>query len=266
MPVDIVNLPHGLTITDLRVKGIEATIRGSQAAIRKVASLKLRYPADFYDRLAGEFNISVQANHIRLPRGLEITRIKPLFLTGIIAEIASKTVSVTIKSVGKPAPGFEITALTAKPATIVLKGAKNRIIHIESIATKPIDINGRSETFRGELAIDQSAYPNVIATPSVILVEIGVREQSITRKFKDIVVKGRNCTYPFSITPKTLSIEVKGPVSAVSTLDSGNGLNVSVDLKGLKAGVYVRRAVINLPVQFMLVRVWPEVFTVKIGN
>ncbi len=266
IPVEIVNLPHGLTITNFNIKGIEATVKGSQAALKKVAAQKLRYSADIADRFAGEFNISIQAKNIQLPRGLVITQITPPFLTGTIVEIQSKTVSVNIKSEGKPAPGFEITAFTAKPETIVVKGAKNSIINIESITTKPIDINGRSETFRSELAIDISAYPNIIAAPSMILAEIVVQEQNTTQKFKNISVEGKNCAYPFSITPGSLDIEVKGPVNVINKLDLGNDLQLYVDLKGLKPGVYVRRAVITIPVQLMLVRVKPEVFTVKIGN
>ena len=268
IPVEIVNLPHGLTITDLNVTGVEATVKGSEAVLKKVGH-QLRYSAYLADALAGEFNLPIQANNIELPHGLVITQIKPSFLIGAVVEIQSKTVPVNIKLEGKPAPGYEITAFTAKPETIVLQGAKNSIINIESITTKPIDVNGRSETFRSETAIDQidqSDYPNVIATPSVILVEIVVQEESTTKKFKDISVEGKNGAYPFSITPGALDIEVKGTVNAINTLDLGNDLKVYVDLKGLKPGVYVRRAVIILPVQLMLVRVKPEVFTVKIGK
>ncbi len=259
------NLPHGLTITDLNVTGVEATVKGSEAVLKKVASY-LRYSAYLADALAGEFNLPIQANNIELPNGLVITQIKPSFLTGAVVEIQSKTVPVNIKSEGKPAPGFQIAAFTAKPETIVLQGAKKSIINIESIPTKLIDINGRSETFRSETAIDISDYPNVIATPNVILAEIVVQEKNTTRKFKDISVEGKNGAYPFSITPGELDIEIKGPVNAINKLDIGNDLKIYVDLKGLKPGVYVRRAVITLPVRLMLVRVKPEVFTVKIGN
>jgi len=266
IPVEIVNLPHGLTITGLNVTGVEATVKGSETALKKVGPNQLRYSAYLADASAGEFHLPIQANNIELPHGLVITQIKPFFLTGAVVKIQSKTVRVNIKSEGKPAPGFEIAAFKAKPETIVLQGAQNSIINIESIPTKLIDINGRSETFRSETAIDISDYPNIIATPNVILAEIVVQEKNTTRIFKAISVEGKNGAYPFSITPGELDIEVKGTVNAINKLDLGNDLKIYVDLKGLKPGVYVRRAVITLPVQLMLVRVKPEVFTVKIGN
>ncbi len=262
IPIEIVNFPHGLAITGLNVKGVEATVKGSPAALKKLAEHKLRYPVDLTNAVVGLLNISILTDKIQLPRGLEIIQIKPSFLTGMIVEIQSKTVPVKIKSEGKPAPGFEIAAITAKPETIMLQGAKNSLINIESITTKPIDISGRSETFRIETALEHPDFPDVIATPNVIIAEIAIHERNITRKFKDISVDGKNGAYPFTITPDALDIEVKGPANAIDTLD----LKVYVDLKGLKPGVYVRRAVIALPVRFMLVRVKPEVFTVKIGK
>ncbi len=268
LPVGIVNLHNGLAITGFNVKGVEAKVKGSESALKKLTAQKLNYSVDFVDASAGEFNIPIQANNLQLPRGLVIIQIKPSFLTGTVVEIQRKTVQVNIKLEGKPAPGFEISAFSAKPEKIVVQGEKNNIINIESINTKPININGRSETFRSETTIEQteSDYPNYIATSNVILVEIVIQEQNTTRKLKDISVEGKNCPYPFSITPGVLDIEVKGPVNAINKLNLGNDLNIYVDLKGLKPGVYVRRAVITIPVRLMLVGVKPEVFTVKIGN
>ena len=266
VPIEIVNFPKRLIISDLNVKGVEATVNGSQAALKKLAEHKLRYPVDLTNAVVGLLNIPIRTDNIPLPRGLVISQIKPPFLTGTVVEIRSKSVPVQIKLTGKPAPGFEIAAITAKPATIVLRGAKNSLINIESIATKPIDISGLSETFRIETALDHPDYPDVIADPNVILAEIVVQEQNVAKEFKGIPVEGKNGVHPFSITPALLDIEVKGPVNAINKLDLGNDLKVYVDLKGLKPGVYVRRAVIALPVQLMLVRVKPEVFTVKIGK
>ncbi len=266
IPIETVNLPHRLTITGLNVKGVEATLKGSQAALKQLAAHKLRYTADIANAVVGQLNISIRADKIQLPRGLEITSISPSFLTGAIVEIQSKTVPVNIKLVGKSAPGFEIADFTAKPVTVSVQGVNNSIINIASITTKPVDINGRSETFRIETALDHPDSPDIIAIPNVILAEIVVREQNTTRQFKDIPVEGKNSAHPFNITPGALDIEVKGPVNTINNLDLGNDLQVYVDLKGLKPGIYVRRAVITLPVQLMLVRVKPEIFTVKIGK
>ena len=50
----------------------------------------------------------------------------------------------------------------------------------------------------------------------------------------------------------------------IDKLHGGKGLQVYVDLKGLKPGVYKKRATITLPVKTTLIDAEPEIFKVKI--
>ena len=93
-----------------------------------------------------------------------------------------------------------------------------------------------------------------------------IEEQIVEREFKSITVEGKDSTYTFSITPPAIDIRVKGPVNILEKLYQEKELEVYIDLKGLKPGVYVRRASIILPVKTILVGVKPEIFTVKIDD
>ena len=95
---------------------------------------------------------------------------------------------------------------------------------------------------------------------------IVIKEKIVTRKFKDIPVKGKHTPYAFSISPPVIAIEVKGPVNILEKLLTEKSINVMVDLKDLKPGVFVRRAAITLPVNATLVSANPEIFTVKISD
>ncbi|MCP4050292.1 MAG: YbbR-like domain-containing protein, partial [bacterium] len=46
--------------------------------------------------------------------------------------------------------------------------------------------------------------------------------------------------------------------------DLTDKIKVSIDVKGLKPGVYARSAVIDLPLELIMTKAEPEVFTVKI--
>ena len=72
--------------------------------------------------------------------------------------------------------------------------------------------------------------------------------------------------YPFKISPPAIEITVKGPARSVNFLPSDPDFDVYVDLKGLVPGVYVRRAVILLPLPTTLVKATPELFTVHIRS
>ena len=104
----------------------------------------------------------------------------------------------------------------------------------------------------------------ICATSNIVLAEIYIAAKFATKQFEGIPVQGKNALYEFNISPGTLTLEIKGPLNIINTLQPQKDIHVFVELENLKPGVYVRRAAISLPVKTMLVNVEPELFTVKI--
>ena len=93
---------------------------------------------------------------------------------------------------------------------------------------------------------------------------IHIVETIASRKFTGIAVSGRNSPLQARINPSTMDIEVEGPTNILDGLEPDKGIDIHVDLAGLKPGVYVRRAVIGLPVKTTLISARPELFTVTL--
>jgi YbbR domain-containing protein len=121
-----------------------------------------------------------------------------------------------------------------------------------------------SESFKKEIALDLSENIKSVAHSGIVLAEIFIKEKIGTKKITDIFVQGKDTEYVYSIKPTAIEIEVKGPVNIVEKLIKDKGVEVYVDLKGLKPGIYIRRATITLPVKTTLISVKPEIFTVTI--
>jgi YbbR domain-containing protein len=100
------------------------------------------------------------------------------------------------------------------------------------------------------------------------MAEIYFAAKVVTKRFAGILVQGQNAPapYEFNISPGTLTLEIKGPLNIIDNLQPQKDIQVFVELKNLKPGVYVRRATISLPVKTTLVNVEPELFTVKISD
>ena len=167
---------------------------------------------------------------------------------------------------GRPAASFFIDDLIAKPATVMMCGPETILGAIDAVSTKPIDVNGRSESFKKETALDLKTGTDVCASSGIILAEIYIAEKEVTRRFEDIRVKGQNTPFNFSISPPTITIEIQGPQKIVEKLHPQKDIRVHVELKDLNPGVYVRRATIALPVKTSLVIVEPKLFTVKLAK
>ncbi len=263
IPIDLGKIPDGLSIIDPPLKGIEVRISCPESLVKTLSEIKSRYLLDLSDINEGVNNIPIRKDGIKLPSGISIINITPSFLTVKVEKELKKELPVIVSFSGKPAPGFFTYAVT-RPSSVMLKGPENILGPIEKIFTKPIDVNGLSESFKKEIALDLPECLDIISFSGIILAEVFIEEQIVAREFKNIPVKGKDSTYTFSITPPAIDIEIKGPVNLLEKLYQENELEVCIDLKGLKPGIYVRHASIILPVKTILVKVKPEIFTVKI--
>lgn len=266
IPVDLGIMPEGLTITGPLKKGIELRVRGSKSVIETLPELKLQYVLDLPDIDVGVSSVPIDQDRIPLPKGVSIVKVNPSFLTIKVENEIQKEVPVIITFSGKPASGFIVAGAVAEPVSVILRGPASILAPIVKVKTKPIDINGLSESFKKEIALNLAEDLEVDSSSRLVLAEILIEEKIGTKIFNDIPVVGKGILSSYSITPPTISIEVQGPINILKKLNAENGLQVYVDLKGLKPGVYVRRAAITLPVKTTLVGAQPEIFTVKIED
>jgi len=264
IPVGFDKNPSGLTITSFSPKNIEVRVRGPKSAIKDIHNLKLVYSADLSDVSTGLNSIPVNLEHVGFPKKLSIINVNPAFLD-VVADIEIyKKVSVEVFYTGEPASNFFVFDALAKPSSLILRGPEKLLHPIEKVLTKYIDINGASESFKKEITLDLPEDIDIVFPAGLIHAEIFLKEKFAIKKFSNIPVKGKNTKYSYSITPLAINIEIKGPVNILEKLKAKEEINVYVDLKGLKPGIYVRRVAITLPVKTTLSGVEPEIFTVKI--
>jgi YbbR domain-containing protein len=255
-----------LIITEHPPKGIEARVRALKALAKTLPEMELRYKMDVSDLLIGIHAIPVNPENVKLPQGISILKINPSFLTMKMEKEVKKAVPVVISISGDPAPGFEVVATKAEPSFIILRGSEKIVSQQKEIPTKPIDVNGISESFQKKIALDllEGTAAPFISKP--IHVEVQIKERIVSRKFRDIPVAGKGSPYPHKITPPVINIVVKGPENVLKKLQKDKEIKVQIDLNALKPGIYPRRAIITLPVTTTLVNVKPKIFTVTIKD
>jgi YbbR domain-containing protein len=154
--------------------------------------------------------------------------------------------------------------MLARPPTMLICGPETVVGLVDEIFTKPIDVTARSESFKKEIAVDLARGVEPCFSSNIVQAEIYLAAKVVTKRFAGILVQGQNAPDKFNISPGTLTLEIKGPLNIIDNLQPQKDIQVFVELKNLKPGVYVRRATISLPVKTTLVNVEPELFTVKI--
>jgi len=266
VPVTLINIPDGLVISPPFPKGIDVQVSGPKSTIQALKDRTLQYELDLSDKQIGNLTFPINKDHISLPPDVTIKKIKPSFLTVSIEKESIKIVPVHIALLGKPSAGHIISEMTVTPASVTLKGPKSQLDPIKEVHTKPVDINGAFESFKKETTLDLAqGIQSTIGSESV-LVELTIQEKVAIREFENIPVKGINTKYTYHISPTEIEIKIKGPINELDALDANKTINVHIDLNGLQPGIYMKPAVILLPVNIVLIQVEPEIFTVKIDN
>lgn len=266
LPVESDGIPAGLTLTGPPLPGIDVRVRGSKSALGNLSDLKLRYLLDLSAVNQGVNKISIDKKRISLPKGISVVKVHPAFITIRVDKEIKKELPVVIALAGKTASGYFVADAVAKPLTVILRGPENILGPMKKILTKPADLNGQSESFKKEIALNLAEEIEIAGSSKIVHAEIFVAEKIVTRNYNDIFVIGKDTPYTYEITPPKINIEVKGPLNVLEKLYAENGMEVYVELNGLKPGVYVRRATITLPVKTTLMGVKPEIFTVKINK
>ena len=264
IPVDSKKIPEGLIITNGPFKGIEVHVRGPKSIIRTLSDLKIRYTIDLSGVNIGVNAIPIYQAQIPLPNGISILKINPDSIIVKVENEITKTLPVNISLTGKPAKGFVVVGAEAEPMSVTLRGSEDTLGQMDKVLTKPIDIKGLSGSFKKEVALDLVENLKLVDSSKIILSNVFIKEQLATKTFDNIPVQGNGSLYICRITPPVVTIKVKGPVNMIEKLYGSNGIQVYVDLKGLKPGIYNKHATITLPVQTTLIDAKPEMFKVKI--
>ena len=264
IPVDSKKIPEGLIITNGPFTGIEVHVRGPKSIIRTLSDLKMQYTIDLSGVNIGVNVIPIHQAQISLPNGISILKINPDRITVKVENEIKKKLPVNISLTGKPAKGFMVVGLKAEPMLVILRGSEDTLGQMDKVSTKPINIKGLSGSFKKEVALDLVENLKLVDSPKIILANVFIKERLATKTFDNIPVQGDGGLYVYRITPPAITIKVTGPVNMIEKLYGSNSVQVYVDLKGLKPGVYNKRATITLPVKTTLIDAKPEIFKVKI--
>ena len=275
VPVKFSAMPSGLAKTSFHTHSIEVRVKGSLRQIHRVEALNLTYLVDLYADLTSDpadgaafispsfYAIPVIKDRLAIPPGVQITQITPAFITVQLDRKLTRAVPVEVVLAGEPAMGYEVAHAKADPEILALTGPESVLKKITVIQTKPVDITGADDTLKkaGAVALDAlgTSMPDTLVT-----VTVAIRKKIVTHTYAAVPVIIRNASSDVEITPPDIEITLKGPLNVFKNNSDLPDFQVYIDLKDLATGVYVRPAVIAVPVGLVLVEAKPENFTVKI--
>ena len=138
---------------------------------------------------------------------------------------------------GTPAEGYQVTGVEISPQTIQVGGSQEAVELVGSLFTdSPVDVTGAKATFSQNVKIRKPSDLNYLSTDTVT-VTVTLEPILGTKTFTGVKINLIGSTGKTSLSPKTCTLDVVGPVNELSGLKSGK-LSVYADVSGLEAGTY----------------------------
>ena len=263
VPVAFEHIGHDL-IAVHNTPVLEARLKGPSRVLKALKDRQLSYNIDLSAAKPGPLFIKISPEMIKVPRRVSVIEVDPASFTIMIDKRMNKIVPIVADLNKDPAPVYVISRVVTFPSMVRLTGPKSVLDKISAVRTTPVDVGGLTETMKKKVALNLNHNPHIQAIgDSLVEVEIVVEEKMV-EKWLNISIQATGSDYRYVITPAHIEILLKGPVNTLKELAQNDGIQVYVDLKGLKPGTYVRRAIIEPPLNTALVESKPEVFTVKV--
>lgn len=234
IPVEIINLPRDLVISNQFKKEIEVSVSGPRALILEMNKKAVTRQVDLSSATPGSMVIENGNHDIPVPRGVTVQRVQPSSIILSLDKLVQKELPVSARTVGRLADGYYIKSLKTEPNVITITGPLTTLSMVDELFTKAINLSGvkSSAQLQVPLELDPVIVELIGETSVTANLVVGVETETVTIENakvyaviggeardvvppvveitanipKKILTEGRNITDLFSVTV----VEIEG--------------------------------------------------------
>ncbi len=266
VPIEIINLPRDLVISNQFKKEIEVTVSGPRSLIVEMANRAVSRQVDLSTATPGTMVIENDSKHIPVLRGITVQRVQPSSIILSLDKLIEKKFPVEARIVGRVAHGYSIKNIKIDPELITIAGPFTTLSQVDHFSTKNITVDGvkQSTQLQVPLKLETSIVELIGETSVTVDIIVALETEAITFEAMKVnaILDGRKIeVQPEQVrvvanVPKLLldkKLDVKSLLTAGIVKNEGDG-NLKVKI--------IPRADLEMPIE--IVSVVPD--TVKIAG
>ncbi|MBU0910864.1 MAG: hypothetical protein KKA54_17525 [Proteobacteria bacterium] len=189
IPVEILNLPADLTISNQFKNELELTVNGPRGLIRNLAVQHISRPIDLSRSEPGTKVFQNTIDSITLPRGVRLLRVKPTDIILQLDKLVKKNIPIHYVTAGSLTEGFELVSITLDPASIPVTGPEPSVGQVDSISTATIDLSHLTNSTTRPVALKLSPTIKDLVGEPIVTAAIVVKEKMVQKTIANIPVK-----------------------------------------------------------------------------
>jgi YbbR domain-containing protein len=219
----------------------EVAVSGPASLVKQVARTRVVVSLDgIRESIDESLQIQVVDTQNKPVKGLtvnpESVRVDiPISLLGGFRDVAVKVIVE-----GQQAAGYRIENISVFPPVVTVFADNPELVNALPgvVETQPLDLQDRREDVSTRLSLDLPDNITIIGSKTVqVQVSISPIQTSLTLSNQPINVIGLSEGLSAQVFPPSVDVIISGPVPVLDVLTSKD-ITISVDCKGLEAGVY----------------------------
>jgi YbbR domain-containing protein len=241
VPLQLVDIPSGMTITGEIPRTVEVQVRGPGREIFRLRTRRLRTQISVADAGEGRFQRPLVADDITLPPDIQarpVEVIRPKLLDVVFDRLETKRVPVFPTVTGAPSSGYLVRGpVEVDPDSLTLQGPQRLLRPYEFVRSLEVGIQGATQPLRASVGLDLPE--GITGDPAEVLVVVPI-ERIVARNIGGLPVEVlKNAAIRrVRIEPETGSVEVHGPESVVTGLRPED-LQLRIDARNLRPGTHM---------------------------
>ena len=270
IPVEIVNLPRDLVISNQFKKQLEVTVSGQRSLIRGMADQHISRTVDLSKAAPGTVVINNHPDSISLPRGLSILRVQPPTLTLLLDRLIQQKLPIKPILAGNINKDFLLSSVTVDPPALEISGPQSILASEEHLNTNPVDISGLNKSTVKQVSLAlKPEIADLIGEP-VVAVRINITELKKEMIISDIAIDldiddGTDSEVIYRLLPPTIKITAEIPQSMIQdTVNIKTLFQARVFPVTLEPGRTELKVDVESPPEAKIITIKPETVTLKI--
>ena len=263
MPLEIVNLPPNLVISNDIPPAIDVRVYGPRSMIKAVSSQGLSRVIDLKNAAPGRVTVQMTPDTLPLPKGLKVMRIQPSRVDIVLERYVRKTVPVRAVLEGKPNRDFRVKNVLVDPPTITVAGPESEVSTLREIRTLPIDVTEASATIIRDTNLDLQGLHSTIEGDGVVRVTVMIEPLVIMQKVTHVPVFMEATSPGVSWWPQVVSVKLQGWARLLRNIQPED-IKVVLSIKELTPGTHELNPTCVVPKGVKLLEVIPPKIKVKI--
>ncbi len=184
IPVEVINLPRDLVISNQYKKEIEVAVNGPRALILELEGRQITRQIDLSKAVPGTTVITNDVDSIPMRRGITVLRVQPASIILSLDKLIQKKFSINPVTTGEPSPGYILKRLQMDPETITITGPETVLSQYDVLRTKVININGLRKSIQQQVPLDLEPAIVDLIGETTITADITVALETVQKQYK----------------------------------------------------------------------------------